>query len=61
MFVFEDIVTMDNRSIQRFLRECDPKDIVLALKQANPEVANLIFSNVHHVWQSPLSPIWRLQ
>ena len=46
MFVFEDIVTMDNRSIQRFLRECDPKDIVLALKQANPEVANLIFSNV---------------
>lgn len=28
------------------MRECDPKDIVLALKQANPEVANLIFSNV---------------
>ncbi len=46
MFVFEDIVTMDNRSIQRFLRECDPRDIVLALKQANSEVANLIFANV---------------
>ena len=46
MFVFEDIVSMDNRSIQRFLRECNPKDIVLALKQTNPEVANLIFSNM---------------
>ena len=39
MFVFEDITTMDNRSIQRFLRDCDSKDIVLALKQTNPEVS----------------------
>lgn len=46
MFVFEDITTMDNRSIQRFLRDCDSKDIVLALKGANTEVANLIFSNM---------------
>ncbi len=46
MFVFEDITVMDNRSIQRFLRDCDPKDIVLALKGANAEVANLIFSNM---------------
>ena len=46
MFVFEDITTMDNRSIQRFLRDCDSKDIVLALKGANAEVANLIFSNM---------------
>ena len=46
MFVFEDITTMDNRSIQRFLRDCDPKDIVLSLKGANTEVANLIFSNM---------------
>ena len=29
MFVFEDIVTMDDRSVQRFVRECDPKDLVL--------------------------------
>ena len=35
MFVFEDIVTMDERSVQRFLRDCDPKDLVLALKGAN--------------------------
>ncbi len=46
MFVFEDIVTMDARSIQRFLRDCDQKDIVLALKGSTPEVANVIFSNV---------------
>ena len=46
MFVFEDIVTMDERSVQRFLRDCDPKDLVLALKGANSEVANKIFTNV---------------
>jgi len=46
MFVFEDIVTMDDRSVQRFIRDCDPKDLVLALKVANDEVANKLFSNV---------------
>ena len=46
MFVFEDIVTMDDRSVQRFVRDCDPKDLVLALKGANSDVANKIFSNV---------------
>lgn len=46
MFVFEDIVTMDDRSVQRFIRDCDPKDLVLALKGANNDVANKIFSNV---------------
>ena len=46
MFVFEDIVTMDDRSVQRFIRDCDPRDIVLSLKSANPEVANKLFSNM---------------
>ena len=46
MFVFEDIVTMDDRSVQRFVRDCDPKDLVLALKGANSDVANKIFTNV---------------
>lgn len=46
MFVFEDIITMDNRSIQRFVRECDTRDLVYALKGANAEVANLIFANM---------------
>ena len=46
MFVFEDIVTMDDRSVQRFVRDCEPKDLVLALKGATPEVANKILANV---------------
>ena len=46
MFVFEDIITMDDRSVQRFIRDCDPRDLVLALKGANSDVANKIFSNM---------------
>jgi flagellar motor switch protein FliG len=46
MFVFEDIITMDDRSVQRFVRDCDPRDLVLALKAANSEVANKLFSNM---------------
>ena len=46
MFVFEDIVTMDDRSVQRFVRDCDPRDLVLALKTANADVANKLFSNM---------------
>jgi len=46
MFVFEDIITLDDRAVQRFLRECDQRDIVLALKTANQEVANKLFSNM---------------
>ena len=46
MFVFEDIITMDDRSVQRFIRDCDQRDLVLALKGANSDVANKIFSNM---------------
>lgn len=46
MFVFEDIVTMDDRSVQRFVRDCDPRDLVLSLKAANAEVANKLFANM---------------
>lgn len=46
MFVFEDIIGMDDRSVQRFVRDCDPRDLVLALKGSNSEVANKIFSNM---------------
>ena len=45
MFVFEDLVGMDDRSVQRFLRDCDPKDIVLSLKATTEEVANKLLSN----------------
>ena len=46
MFVFEDIVSMDNRSIQRFIRECAVKDIVYALKGSDDNIKELIFANV---------------
>lgn len=46
MFVFEDIVTMDDRSVQRFLRDCDNKDVVMALKAANEDVSNKLFANM---------------
>ena len=46
MFVFEDIITMDDRSVQRFLRDCETKDLVLSLKASNEEVANKLFSNM---------------
>lgn len=46
MFVFEDIVTLDNKTIQRILREVDNQDLVLALKGSSEEVKNKIFANV---------------
>ena len=46
MFVFEDIVTMDDRSVQRFVRDCDPRDLVLSLKASNAEVSNKLFANM---------------
>ncbi|MGH4125746.1 MAG: flagellar motor switch protein FliG [Clostridium sp.] len=45
MFVFEDIITLDDVSIQRILREIDTKDLSLALKGCSEEVANSIFKN----------------
>ena len=42
MFVFEDIVSLDDRSLQRLLREIDVKELALALKSASNEVKNKI-------------------
>jgi flagellar motor switch protein FliG len=46
MFVFEDIVMLDSRSIQRVIRDVDPKDLQLALKVSSDEVREIIFSNM---------------
>ncbi|KXZ39765.1 flagellar motor switch protein FliG [Alkalithermobacter thermoalcaliphilus JW-YL-7 = DSM 7308] len=46
MFVFEDIITLDNVSIQRFIREIDNKDLAIALKGSTQEVADVIFANM---------------
>jgi len=46
MFVFEDIITLDPMSIQKFLREVDTKDMAIALKGSNKEVTAIIFENM---------------
>lgn len=46
MFVFEDIVLLDDRSIQRVLRDIETKDLALALKGANDDVKNRIYKNL---------------
>ncbi len=46
MFVFEDIVYLDDISIQRFLRDVDSKDLAVALKAGNAEVSKIIFQNM---------------
>ena len=46
MFVFEDILTLDNRAIQLLLRQdIDNRELAIALKGSSPELQNLIFSN----------------
>lgn len=46
MFVFEDVVLLDNRSVQRVLREVESQDLALALKGSSSEVSEKIFSNM---------------
>ena len=46
MFIFEDILLLDSRAIQRVLRDVDNSDLAVALKSANEEVQNAIFSNL---------------
>jgi flagellar motor switch protein FliG len=46
MFVFEDIVTLDNRAIQRVIRDVDNQDLLLSLKVASDEVKEIVFSNM---------------
>ncbi len=45
MFTFEDIVQLDDRSIQRLLREIDSNDLAKALKNVDAEVQDKIFRN----------------
>ncbi len=46
MFVFEDIMTLDSRSIQRVIREVENNDWALALKSSSEDVVKAIFSNM---------------
>lgn len=46
MFVFEDILLLDDRAIQRVLRDVENSDLAVALKGANEQVQNAIFNNL---------------
>jgi flagellar motor switch protein FliG len=46
MFVFEDIVTLDSRAIQRVIRDCDNEDLKLSLKVSSDEVKDIVFGNM---------------
>ncbi|MGJ9458856.1 flagellar motor switch protein FliG [Oceanobacillus sp. CF4.6] len=46
MFVFEDIVILDNRAIQRVIREVENEDLRLSLKVASDEVKGVVFQNM---------------
>ena len=46
MFVFEDIISLDDRSIQQVLRRVESKDLALALKGVRDEVRQKVLSNM---------------
>ncbi len=46
MFVFEDILLLDDRAIQRVLKEVENNDLGIALKSANEQVQEAIFNNL---------------
>lgn len=46
MFVFSDIVNLNDMEIQAFIREADTKDLTVALKGASKEVQHRIFANM---------------
>ena len=46
VFVFEDIVLLDDRSLQLVLREIESKDLALALKASSNEVGEKIYKNM---------------
>ena len=46
MFVFEDILLLDDKSIQRVLREVDNNELAVALKGSNEGVQTVIYNNL---------------
>jgi len=46
LFVFEDVVQLEDRSIQQVLKEIDQKDLAMALKGASEQVQDKIFRNM---------------
>lgn len=46
MFVFEDVLHLGDREIQRVLKDVDSRDLAVALKLASEDVKNKIFTNL---------------
>src|SRR5262249_33550229 len=46
LFTFEDVVKLDDRSIQMVLKEVDQKDLAIALRGVNDDVRDRIFANM---------------
>ena len=46
MFVFEDIISLDDLSIQRFIRDTDTKDLAVALKGSTTDLQAVFFKNM---------------
>lgn len=46
MFLFEDIILIDDRGIQRLLREIDKRDLALSMKISSEEIQDKIFKNM---------------
>ncbi|MEG1874806.1 MAG: flagellar motor switch protein FliG [Angelakisella sp.] len=55
MFVFEDIIFLDDMSIQRFIRDTDTKDLAVALKAATPELSQVFFKNMSKRMQESIA------
>ena len=46
MFVFEDIVLLDDRAIQKVLREVDSNDLAKALKSVDSDAQDKVYRNM---------------
>ena len=46
LFTFEDIINLEDRAVQRILREIDSKKLALALKTANEDLKEKVFANM---------------
>lgn len=46
MFTFDDLIKIDSKGIQRFLRDVEKSRLTLALKGAPDEVKNVLFSSM---------------
>ena len=60
MFVFEDLVTLDDRAVQLVLREVDNRELSLALKMASEEVCPENLSQYVQAWRHDPEGPWNI-